>query len=107
MQEKGIEFKPSAPYLQEQNGLSKRKDQTLMKRVRSTAIGGAIPNNLWLEVLLAMIYISNLLPTSLLDGLSPYKASTGSPLQLSHLKVLGSTVYVFIHEEEKKAKSAE
>ena len=46
MQEKGIEFEPSARYSQEQNGLSERKSRTLMERMRSTIIGRAIPNNL-------------------------------------------------------------
>lgn len=53
-----------------------------------------------------MTHVSNLLPTSSLDGLSPHEVSTGFFPQLDHLKVLGSTVYVFIHEEERKAKSA-
>ncbi len=105
MQEQGIEFEPSAPYSQKQNGLAERKGRTLMERVSSTILGRAIPDNLWPEILLAMTHVSNLLPTSLLDRLSPYEVSTGLLPQLNHLQVLGSTVYVFIHEEKRKAKS--
>lgn len=47
-----------------------------------------------------MTHISNLLPTSLLKGLSLYDASTGAFPQLNHLKVLGATVYVFVHEKK-------
>lgn len=79
MQEKGIEFKPSAPYLHEQNKLSERKSRTLMERVKITIFGRAILDNLWPEVLFAMTYISNLLSTSLLDKLSPHEASTRLP----------------------------
>ena len=50
-----------------------------------------------------MTYVSNLLPTTGLDGRSPFEASTKSLPKLDHLHMLGSTVYVFIHEEEKKA----
>lgn len=50
-------------------------------------------------------YISNLLLISLLDKLSPYKAFTRLFPQLKHLKVLGSTVYIFIYKEKKKSKS--
>lgn len=53
-----------------------------------------------------MTHVSNLLSTFSLNGLSPHKAFTGLPPQLSHLKILGSTVYVFIYEKERKAKSA-
>ena len=74
--------------------------------MRSTIIREALPDNLWLEVLLPMIYISNLLFTSSLDRLSSYEASTGSFLQLSYLKVLRSMIYIFIYKEGKKAKSA-
>lgn len=53
-----------------------------------------------------MIHVSNLIPTSALKSLSPYEASTGKTPIISHLRVLRLTVYVFIHEEEKKTKSA-
>ena len=106
MLEKGIEFEPSAPYSQEQNGISERKSRTLMERVRTTIIGGNIPDNLWPEVLLAITHISNLLLTSSLNDLSPYEESTRLSPELNHLRVLGSTVYVYVHEEERKDKSA-
>lgn len=53
-----------------------------------------------------MTHVSNLVPNSALERLSPYEASTGKAPNLSHFRVLGSTVYVFIHEKERKAKSA-
>ena len=102
---KGIMFEPSAPYFQEENGIAERKGRTLMERVRCTIIGGGIPDNLWPEILLAITHVSNLLPTSSLKGQSPFKASFKRLPNLEHLRILGSTVYVFIHEEEQKAKS--
>ena len=53
-----------------------------------------------------MTHISNLLPTTPLDGRSPFEASTKSLPKLDYLRMLGSIVYVFIHEEERKARSA-
>lgn len=103
---KGINFEPSAPYSQEENGIAERKGRTLMERVRCTIIGGGIPDELWPEILLAITHISNLLPTSSLNGVSPFEASAQSLPNLQHLRILGSTVYVFIHEEERNAKSA-
>ena len=101
---KRILFEPSAPYSQEENGI--RAEGLLMERVRSTIIAEGIPDELWPEVLLAMTHVSNLLPTTALNGRSLFEASTQSLPNLQHLRVLGSTVYVFIHEEERKAKSA-
>ncbi len=98
-------FEPSTPYPQEENGIAERKGRTLMERVRCIIIGGGIPDNLWPEILLAITHVSNLLPTSSLKGQSPFEASFKRLPNLEHLHILGSTVYVFIHEEEQKAKS--
>lgn len=100
---KGILFEPSAPYSQEENGISERKGRTLMERVRSTIIAGGIPDELWPKVLLAMTHVSNLLPTSALNGCSPFEFSTLSLPNLQHLRVLGSTIYVFYSRRRTKS----
>lgn len=46
-----------------------------------------------------MTYIKNLRPTNALQGLSPHQELFKTPPNLAHLRVLGSTVYVLIHEE--------
>ena len=76
-----------------------------MEQVRSTIIVEGIPNKLWPKVLLAITHISNLLLIIALDSRSFFEASTKFLSKLDHLHILGSTVYVFIHKEEKKAKS--
>ena len=53
-----------------------------------------------------MIYVSNLLPITVLDGRFSFEASTKSLLKLNHLRMLGLIVYVFINEKKKKTKSA-
>lgn len=45
-----------------------------------------------------MTYISNLLLILLLHNLNLYKELTGLSPKLNYLKVLGSTVYIFVHE---------
>ena len=103
---KSITFEPSAPYSQQENGIAERKGRTLMECVRCTIIGGGIPDKLWPKILLAITHISNLLLTSSLHGLSPFEALGQSVSNLQHLHILRSTIYVFIHEEERNAKSA-
>lgn len=77
-----------------------------MEQVRSTFTTRGIPDELWPKVMLAMIYILNLLLTSALNGRLPFETSTQSLSNLKHLQILGSTIYVFICEKEKKAKLA-
>lgn len=102
MLKEGITFEPSAPYSQEQNGVSERMGRTIMDMTRCTIIGGDIPDDLWPEIVLAMVDVKNLRPTNALDGQSPYEVFEKKPPTLDHLMMIGSTVYVLIHEEERK-----
>lgn len=68
-------------------------------------IGGGIPDKLWPKFLLVMTHISNLLPTSSLNSFSLFKAFVQSLPNLQYLCILGSIVYVFIHEEEHNVES--
>lgn len=105
MQKEGITFEPSAPYSQEQNGVSERTGRTIMDITRATILESNIDDNLWPELILAMTYIKNNRPTKALQNLSLYESYTHELPDLSHLRVLGSTVYVFFHEEERTLKS--
>lgn len=56
-----------------------------MKQIRSTIFGKVILDNLWPKILLTMIYISNLLPTSALNRLCSYKISIGLLPSINYL----------------------
>ena len=104
---RGIIFEPSAPYSQEENGVSERTGRTIMEMVRVTILEGGIDDTLWPEVVLAMTHVKNLRPTRALEGaISPIGKQENTQPSLQHLRVLGSTVYVFLHEEERTLKSA-
>lgn len=96
----GIILEPSAPYSQEENGVAERLRRTLMEMARASIIEGGIDDSFWPEAILAMTYIKNLRPTNALQGLSPHQELFKTPPNLAHLRVLGSTVYVLIHEEQ-------
>lgn len=53
-----------------------------------------------------MTHVLNLFSTSLSDNVNFYEASTALLLQLSYLKILRLTVYIFIYKEKKMVKSA-
>lgn len=72
---------------------------------RTSIIEGEIDNSFWPKVILAMIYIKNIRLTKALQGLSPYQELFKTLLNLAHLQVLGSTVYVLIHKVEQELKS--
>ena len=101
----GIILEPSAPYSQEENGVSERLGRTLIEMARASIIEGGIDDSFWPKVILAMTYIKNIRPTKALQGLSPHQELFKTLPNLAHLRVLGSTVYVLIHKEERELKS--
>ena len=105
MQKEEITFEPSAPYSQEQNGVSEQTGRTIMDMTRATILEGNSDDDLWPELVLAMMYVKNNRPTRAVQNLSPHEAYTHELPDLSHLRVLGSTVHVFLHEEEETLKS--
>lgn len=105
LQREGITFEPSAPYSQEQNGVSERMGRTIMDMTRATILEGNIDDDLWPELVLAMTYIKNSRPTRALENISPYEAQFHKQPDLTHLRIFGSTVYVLLHEEERLMKS--
>ncbi len=108
----GIIFEPSVPYSQEKNGVSKRIGRTIMEMVRATILEGGIDDTLWPKVVLVMTHIKNLCPTQALEKLISLAKMEGKDLpnkelpNLHHFRVLGSTVYMFLHKEERTLKSA-
>lgn len=76
-----------------------------MDMARASIIEGGIDDTFWPEVRLAMTYIKNIRPTTALNGLSPHQKLFNSPPDTTHLRVLGSTIYFLIHEEERELKS--
>ena len=52
-----------------------------------------------------MTHVKNIRPTSSFKDKNLYKIHFNKTPELSHLQVLGSTVYVFIREEEQNLKS--
>lgn len=64
-----------------------------------------IDDNLWPELVLAMTYIKNNWPTRALQNISPHKAHFYKQPNLTHLRLLGSTVYVLLHKEKRLMKS--
>ena len=76
-----------------------------MDMTRAIILEGNIDNELWPELVLAMTYIKNSRLTKALQNLSPHKTLIRDHPNISYLRILGSTVYVFLHEEERSLKS--
>lgn len=103
----GIQRQVTAPYTPQQNGVSERKNRTLVDMVRCMLIESCLDIKYWGEAVLAANYINNRLPTC--DGVTPFERWNGYTASIRHLRPFGSVAYVHIpkHKRSKFAPKGE
>ena len=115
IKEHGTLTEITTPYTPEQNGVAKRTNRTVFSKVRSAIEGSDLPLELWPEILLGAVYVTNRTATSSLEKMTLAEAfkrqvqlgllDTDYSPDISHLRVLGCKVYVNI-PKERRVKSA-
>ena len=83
--EKGIERQLTIPGTPQQNGIAKRRNQTLFEMVRSIMTHVNLSISYWGDVLLTIAYILNRVPSKSVI-FTPYELWTGHKPDLSNLK---------------------
>ena len=73
LQDKGVLHKSSAPYTQEQNGLSERMNQTLAYTATTMLVDSKLPKLFWADAMAAAQFITARVPTARLKGKSLYE----------------------------------
>ena len=71
-EEYGIIHQSSAPYTPQQNGLTERKNRTLIDMVNVVILSAKLPFNLWGKALLTACYVHNRVPSKKIK-VSPYE----------------------------------
>ncbi|GJR28915.1 ribonuclease H-like domain-containing protein [Tanacetum coccineum] len=92
----GIIHQISCSYTPQQNGIVERKHKHLLNVARSLLFQGWIPLNMWTDCILTAIYLINILPTSVLNGKSPYDLVYNKHPSLKHSRSFGSLAYATI-----------
>jgi transposase InsO family protein len=101
LRESGISYEPSAPYTQNQNGVSERMNRTVLEKARTMLLEAHLPESFWAEAVNTAVYLHNRSPTRSLDGITPYEAWNGTKPDLSHIKVFGCDAYLFVPDEKR------
>nr|KYP53446.1 Retrovirus-related Pol polyprotein from transposon TNT 1-94 [Cajanus cajan] len=70
----GIERQLIVAYSPQQNGVSKRKNHTIMEMVRSMLKEKGLPNTFWAETIYIVVYILNRCPTKIVQDKNPIEA---------------------------------
>ena len=81
---------PTTPQL---NGVSERRNRTLLDMVRSLLIHSEIPTSFWGYALETAIYVLNRVPTKSVPK-TPYELWTGKKPSVRHLKIWGCPAHV-------------
>nr|GEZ38642.1 hypothetical protein [Tanacetum cinerariifolium] len=93
LKDHGIIAHRTPPYTPQHNGVSKRRNRTLLDMVRSMMSQTNIPNSFWDYALETAVLILNMVPTKKVEK-TPYEVRHGQAPKLSYLKVWGCETLV-------------
>lgn len=103
--ETGIQLHTTAPYTPEQNGVSERKNCTIITRARSMMLHSGLPEHFWFEACSTSNFIGNRVLTSALNNnLTPFEVWKTRKPNISHLRVYGCLAHRVIQKELRDSK---
>lgn len=95
----GIQRHLTNPYNPSQNGVSDRKNRTLIESAQSMLHTTNLSNSYWVEAIQTACYLQNCSYTSGISHATPFELSTGIKPNLSHLQIFGFPAYSKIPEQ--------
>ena len=99
--EQGIRHELTASFTLQQNGVSKRKNRTIVENMRCMLKRKNLPNKFWAEAVSCAGYLINRSPTKHLKDCTPHEAWYGRKPDIQHLKVFGSVAYSLIPQAKR------
>lgn len=96
----GIHRQLTTAYTPQQNGVSERKNRTILNMVRSLLFTGRVPKSFWLEAVLWSTHVLNRCPTFAVQNMTPEEAWSGRKPSVDHFKVFGCIAYAHIPDEK-------
>ena len=97
----GIEQQTTVRYTPQQNGVSERKNRTVMEMARCMLAEKNLPKSFWAEAVNTAVYLLNRLPTRALKDKIPIEAWSGHKPTVKHLKVFGSMCYTHVPDQKR------
>ncbi|RVX04494.1 Retrovirus-related Pol polyprotein from transposon RE1 [Vitis vinifera] len=94
--EAGIVHQLTVTYSPQQNGVSERKNRTIMEMTRCLLFEKKMPKCFWAEAINTAVYLLNRLPTKAVKNKTSFEAWYGVKPAVEHLKVFGSLCYTHV-----------
>ncbi|EOY19734.1 Copia-like retrotransposable element, putative [Theobroma cacao] len=96
-----IQQQLTVPYNPQQNGVSKRKNRTLMEMARCLLFEKKLPRSFWTEAVNTANYLLNIAPTKALTKGTPHDVWYGTKPLVAHLKIFGCIAYAQVLEDRR------
>ena len=106
LKEEGIISQLTAPGTPQQNGVSERRNRTLLDMVRSMMSYSSLPDSFWGYALETAAYVLNQVPSKAVPG-TPYERWSGRKSSLNHLRIWGCPAHVLRQKTSKLASRTE
>jgi transposase InsO family protein len=100
--EHGVKRQLTAAYTPQQNGVSERKNRTLLNMVRSMIAARGVPKKFWPEAVKWATYVMNRCPTFAVKDMTPEEAWSGSKPSVHHFRVFGCLAHVHVPDVHRK-----
>ena len=88
-----------------QNGITERKNRTIVEAARAMLYDQEMPKFLWAEACSTTVYVQNRTPHSTLGKITLESVFTGKTPEVSHFRIFGSLAYCRIPEEKREIRS--
>ena len=89
----GVIHESSCPHTPQQNGVVERKHRHILEVARALRFQCSLPIRFWGECVMAAVYLINRMPTSVVNGQSPFEMFHGMHPDLSDLIRIGCLCY--------------
>jgi transposase InsO family protein len=97
----GIVRQLTTAHTPSQNGVSERKNRTILNMVRAMLIAGHVPKFLWTEAAHTAVQLLNSLPTKSNNGTTPEEHFSGIKPDLSLYRIFGCLTFVHKHKSQR------
>jgi hypothetical protein len=99
--EAGIKRELIVPYNPQHNGVTERKNRSIVEVAKATIHDQDLPMFLWGEASSTAVYVQNKSPHQILGDKTPEEAFTSVKPEVSHLRIFGCPVYIHVPKEKR------
>ncbi|KAG8500677.1 hypothetical protein CXB51_002847 [Gossypium anomalum] len=93
----GIIHRVSCPHTSEQNGVAERKHRHIVETGLTLLAQANLPMDYWGYAFCSAVHLINRLPTSVLDGKTPFQSLFGRAPTYDHLRVFGCCCFLYLN----------